>query len=299
MTPKKMMRFASCMFSLLLVFVMFFNILPGSVFATEYVGEEHLEITGTYVGRFELTTNKSELFNLKNIIPGDSWTGKIFVKNSGEENMEFALLDIVSDLEDTVLFDSLYLKITSNNTVLYSGEYGGFPSRSEDGIPPQMMAYQVIKPGNTFEMDVFVKLPEAVGNEAMGKEMDSTWIFESRYMSPYGPTYHDYDVHYVDKNGKHLLPSKIGNAALGMTVIEQAAKIEGYTPDAEEKRLVIEGDGQEIIFVYTNGNAPAQTGVDTLTASTTSAVIWVAILTIILAAMIMLRIKIEKRKMNK
>ena len=298
MTTQKIMRFGSRIFSLLLVFVLLLGVLPSFAHATEYVGEEHLEITGTYTGRFELSSDKSQIFNLKNIIPGDSWSGKIVVKNSGEENMEFALLSIVSDIEDTALFDALTLKMTHNNTVLYDGEYGGYPVSDNNTVPP-MTAYTVIAPGKSIELNVIVKLPEAAGNEVMGKEMHSTWVFEARYMSPYGPTYHDYDVHYVNKEGKHLLPSKVGNAALGMTVIEEAPAIKGYTPDTLQKSVLIDGDGKEITFVYSGSDDPAQTGVDSLTASTNSAVLWIAILTVILVAIIMLRIKNEKRRLEK
>jgi len=298
MTALTRARFGKRILALLLLCILMISILPNYAHATTYVGEEHIELDGTFTGRFDLSSNKSELFNLKDIVPGDKWSGKIVVKNSGEENMEFALLSIVSNLEDNSLFDELTLTLSSSESVLYSGKYGGSNTFVEGDASSQITGYYVVNPGKTFVMDVTVALPESAGNEVMGKEMHSTWTFEARYMSPYGPTYHNYEVHYVDEDGKVLLPDKTGKAPFAYTVVEKAPSIWGYRPDAEKKSIVI-GDGEnEITFVYSVDDKPAQTGMDLLTATTTSTVIWIIGLLAVMILIISLRIKAEKRRLK-
>lgn len=298
MTSLNRASFGKRILAFLLLCILMINVLPSYAHATTYVGEEHIELDGTFTGRFDLSSNKSELFNLKEIVPGDKWSGKILVKNSGEENMEFSLLSIVSNLEDTSLFDALTLTITSGESLLYSGKYGGSTAFVENDLSSQITGYYVVMPGQTFVLDVTVNLPETIGNEVMGKEMHSTWTFEARYMSPYGPTYHDYVVHYVDEDGKNLLPDKKGNAPFAYTVVEKAPSIWGYRPDAQKKSIVIGDDKNEITFVYSVDDRPAQTGIDLLTATTNSTVIWFVGLSVALVIIIALRIKAEKRRLN-
>ena len=135
--------------------------------------EAEIELTGKFNGRFTLDSSELYLFRLKNAAPGDSWEGKIHVKNTGSRKMEIAILSIVSDLEDTKLFDALQLEISQGETEIYSGSYGGTKEPITKFLP--------INGRETLTFDVKVTFPKECGNEFMGTKMDSTWTFEGRY----------------------------------------------------------------------------------------------------------------------
>ena len=127
------------------------------------VYEGEIELTGKYNGRFSLDSSDVYLFKLEDMTPGDSWVGKIHVKNTGSRKMEIAILSIVSDLEDTKLFDALQLEISQGETEIYSGSYGGTKEPITKFLP--------INGRETLTFDV----------KFMGTKMDSTWTFEGRY----------------------------------------------------------------------------------------------------------------------
>lgn len=137
------------------------------------VYEGEIELTGEYNGKFTLDSSDVYLFKLENMTPGDSWEGKIHVKNTGYRKMEIAILSIVSDLEDTKLFDALQLEISQGETEIYSGSYGGTKEPITKFLP--------INGRETLTFDVKVTFPKECGNEFMGTKMDSTWTFEGRY----------------------------------------------------------------------------------------------------------------------
>ena len=137
------------------------------------VYEGEIALTGEYNGKFTLDSSDVYLFKLENMTPGDSWEGKIHVKNTGYRKMEIAILSIVSDLEDTKLFDALQLEISQGETEIYSGSYGGTKEPITKFLP--------INGRETLTFDVKVTFPKECGNEFMGTKMDSTWTFEGRY----------------------------------------------------------------------------------------------------------------------
>ena len=137
------------------------------------VYEGEIELTGKYNGRFSLDSSDVYLFKLEDMTPGDSWEGKIHVKNTGSRKMEIAILSIVSDLEDTKLFDALQLEISQGETEIYSGSYGGTKEPITKFLP--------IEGQKTLTFDVKVTFPKECGNEFMDTKMDSTWTFEGRY----------------------------------------------------------------------------------------------------------------------
>lgn len=155
------------------VLLLFCTVPLGASADSDTVYEGTVELTGKYNGTFQLTPDDLDLFHLKNILPGDSWEGKIHIKNKAKDTMEVSILSIVSNLRDKDLYDALELEIRVGDKLLYEGSYG-------DTSNPITKFYK-IKPGKTVTFDVLVWLPKGVGNEMMGEEMDSTWTFEARY----------------------------------------------------------------------------------------------------------------------
>lgn len=161
--------------ALLLVLFLLLTVFPVFAFATgtENSFEEELVLTGSFEGTFDLSGNKSKLFHLQNIVPGDSWTGEIVIKNKAPEAMTVRLLSIVSNLEDMILYNALDLKILDGDEVIYDGSYN-------TNISPISKTYELAS-GESMTLDVTVSLPVTIGNEIMDKEMDSTWTFEAFY----------------------------------------------------------------------------------------------------------------------
>lgn len=151
-----------------------FSLFPPHSFAEEKtVSEWTLSLYGNYDGKFDLSSSDVSLFSLENVVPGDSFHGKIHVKNNTEEKMDISIFTITSNLEDRTLYNALDLKITEGEDLVYEGAYG-------DAKAP-ISKYNSIAPGEKLTYDVTISLPGTVGNEAIGKEMDSTWTFEARY----------------------------------------------------------------------------------------------------------------------
>ena len=169
---QKKARFMRAVPVLILAVLLLFALMPVA-YADGRKTEAEIELTGKFNGRFTLDSSELYLFRLKNAAPGDSWEGKIHVKNTGSRKMEIAILSIVSDLKDTKLFDALQLEISQGETEIYSGSYGGTKEPITKFLP--------IEGRKTLTFDVKVTFPKECGNEFMGTKMDSTWTFEGRY----------------------------------------------------------------------------------------------------------------------
>lgn len=238
--------------------------------------DEYIELDGTFTGRFELSSNKMHLFQLKDIVPGDQWSGTIHVKNSCYDKMEFSIVSVISNLEDVLLFDALVTEIRVDDEVIYNGTYGYQDDKTF------MTAFYPIEPGKSLDFDITVTLPPTVGNEMMGKTMESTWTFEARYYyNPPPVKEYDYVVRYVDKEGNALIDSKTGQALLDETVTETAPSIAGYIPDEDTKSIVIRDGDNEIVFVYDQVPVPPtpksddipKTGYDSIKSNP---IVWIA-----------------------
>lgn len=60
-----------------------------------------------------------------------------------------------------------------------------------------------------------------------------------------------YTVKYVDENGKELADAKVVTGqTMASEVTEKAIEIKGYTVDKAEKTIVLEAEGNEIVFTY-------------------------------------------------
>ena len=175
---QKMRRLARAVPAWILVVLLIISLMPvahatESEQAKTQVYEGEIELTGAYNGKFSLDSSDMYLFKLENMAPGDSWEGKIHVKNSASDKMEVSILSIVSNLEDTKLFDALDLKISLEDKEIYSGSYG----KTEEPVS----AFYEIPAGKDITFDVVVTFPIECGNEYQGTKMDSTWTFEGRY----------------------------------------------------------------------------------------------------------------------
>jgi len=160
--------------ALLAVLVLFLALWPIQASAAEPTYTGSIELTGKYTGTFTLESSAMDLFKLENIVPGDTWEGKVEVKNTGSRNMEIAILSIVNDLQDNdLLYDKLHLQIHLGNEEIYSGSYGATEANISKFYP--------VRPNETIAFDILVTFPEDAGNEYQGQKMDSTWTFEARY----------------------------------------------------------------------------------------------------------------------
>lgn len=163
--------------ALLVLLLLLFSVLPQSVWATEQqVPEDTIELTGTLSGTFELNSSDMELFALKRMVPGDSWSGKINVVNKTGTDMEISLISIASNLEDLTLFNALDLTILVEGEPVYEGSYGA----TADPITPKM----TVSKDKPLTFDITVSLPATAGNEIRAKQMDSTWVFEANCEEP-------------------------------------------------------------------------------------------------------------------
>ena len=158
--------------------------------------------------------------------------------------MEVALLSIVSVLDDLDMYNALTLDISVGQEQIYSGSYGTTPTP----ITP----FYVVPAGTAMVLDVTVGLPATVGNEMMGKKMDSNWTFEARYLGDGpGPALYPYTVEYIDADtGTLLAESKHAYAPYGTEVTEDALEFAGYTPDAPQKTITIKAKDNLIVFYY-------------------------------------------------
>ncbi len=178
----KARRLARAVPAWILVVLLILSLIPvahAEETAQKQVYEGEIELTGAFNGKFSLDSSDLYLFKLENMAPGDSWEGKIHVKNSACAKMEIALLSIVSNLEDTKLFDALDLEISLGDTKVYSGSYG----KTEEPIS----TFYTIPPGEDLTFNVKVTFPKECGNEYQNTKMDSTWTFEGRYYGGRGP----------------------------------------------------------------------------------------------------------------
>jgi len=239
--------------SLLLLFMLILSTVLSTqaLAAGNRVFEGSIELTGDFERRrFNLSTSDDDLFHLTNIVPGDTWQGKVHVKNNCNRIMEVSIISIVNDLRyDSYLFRKLDLDISIGDEVIYSGSYG----RTDEPISD----WYAISPGKQITFDITVKLPEKTGNAAQGRKMESTWTFEARVMEPSNcDTDLPYYVYYLDELGNPLLDTKVGSGDYKQLITEYAAYIPGYTPDAQQKSIILTRTNNEIFFIYTKTTVP-------------------------------------------
>lgn len=102
------------------------------------------------------------------------------------------------------------------------------------------------------------------------KTVELTVTGKATYVAQYAKIIEEasYRVRYLDTYGNDLATQKVVAASKGGTVVEYAAPIDGYIPDAEGKTTTIAAEGTEITFVYTLADDPVfetQPGIVTVT----------------------------------
>lgn len=156
---------------LLGILLLLFSVFPHSAWATEYTREDVIELTGTFSGTFELNSSDMELFSLTGMVPGDSWSGQLKVLNKTGTDMDVSLISIISNLEDTALFEALDLQLIVDGELVYAGSYGNTASP----VTPKIS----VPKNEPVVFQINVSLPTTAGNDLQAKEMNSTWIFEA------------------------------------------------------------------------------------------------------------------------
>ena len=157
--------------TMLLLTALFFTsiIMPQLASAADFEGTVKLQGEES----FSLTASEMQLFDFKNIAPGDVRTGKLHIENTTGTEMECRIVSIMSYSKDKRLFDAMHLRITDRNgTTLYDGPYGG------NGSEP--LAAISVKPKKVRTLSAEVSFPSGFGNEYQAAEMDSIWTFEAR-----------------------------------------------------------------------------------------------------------------------
>lgn len=156
---------------LLGILLLLFSVFPLSAQAAEYNREDVIELTGTFSGTFELNSSDMELFSLTGMVPGDSWSGQLKVLNKTGTDMDISLISIISNLEDTALFEALDLQLIVDGELVYAGSYGNTASP----VTPKIS----VPKNDPVVFQINVTLPTSAGNDLQAKEMNSTWIFEA------------------------------------------------------------------------------------------------------------------------
>lgn len=219
-----------------------------------------------------------DLFDLDGIAcPGGSWKKTVRVKNLASEPADVCIISCTTEDMDTTLFDALHTTVVVKGEEAYNGSYGA----GSDSSP--MAKGFTVNSGSSLDFEITVSLPSTCGNEIQGKEMNSVFQFGVSAPQPQTPGQNPgqnpgeigggggsividddddvrYTVFYKDTNGNELHEKKMGWAEVGEKVTEKAVIIEGYTPDAPEKSIILKGNvkDNEISFVYTSTELPEQ-----------------------------------------
>ncbi len=167
-----MVRIHKRIFALFIVLSFAFCAIPA--FATDYTAAAPLTYTISREGNFRFSATDTQIFNLSNVLPGDTWTGTIRVTNNTLKAAGFAVRSCTNTGSDSTLYNLMQMEIRNGATVIYSGSYGFFDSSA------YMTDYQNVNAGATISLTVVVSMPATAGNEIIGKSMSSSWQFEAR-----------------------------------------------------------------------------------------------------------------------
>lgn len=130
---------------------------------------EVIELSGEPEG---LIITQKNLFDIKNMNPGDKENSKITIKNTANNKIKLYLtikktssVDLEGDL-----FEKLQITVNYKNGQLFSGNIGGF-------TPSNLYLGEFAK-GDSKEIDINAYLPGAeTDNRYQGKDIKMQWIF--------------------------------------------------------------------------------------------------------------------------
>lgn len=112
------------------------------------------------------------LFAVEAIVPGDSVESTVTVKNETGTDISVELLrvDDKTDQSKTIA-PYMLTEIVQDDKTLYSGRL------EKNDIGPKTSAVMINK-DETKTFHVKVSMPDTIGNEAQGKELDTEWVFQ-------------------------------------------------------------------------------------------------------------------------
>lgn len=104
--------------------------------------------------------------NWPSLMPGDTKTGTLVLKNSGKKTVEIFFENELKDKNP--ILDKVNLKITMGDKVIYNGPISGLIKKTSLGK---------LKIGESEELKYEVSLPAELGNEYTLQDIEATWIF--------------------------------------------------------------------------------------------------------------------------
>ena len=151
-------------------------------YATEYKGQGAV-LTAGYDGKKLSLTASGELFAESDILPGDAIVSLVTVKNSTGADIKVRLVkveDVLKNKDTQNLYDYMTVDIKQGTVQCYNGEMKDSKDLS--------VKLATVEKDKSIDYAVAVKLPETVGNEAQGAELDTNWVFEVQMREPNKPT---------------------------------------------------------------------------------------------------------------
>ena len=151
-------------------------------YATEYKGQGAV-LTAGYDGKKLSLTASGEIFTESEILPGDAIVSKVTVKNSTGADIKVRLVkveDVLKNKDTPNLYEYMTVDIKQGTVQCYNGEMKDSKDLS--------VKLATVEKDKSIDYAVAVKLPETVGNEAQGAELDTNWVFEVQMREPNKPT---------------------------------------------------------------------------------------------------------------
>lgn len=153
-------------------------------YATEYKGQGAV-LTAGYDGKKLSLTASGELFAVteSEILPGDAIVSKVTVKNSTGADIKVRLVkveDVLKNKDTPNLYEYMTVDIKQGTVQCFTGAMKDSKDLS--------VKLATVEKDKSIDYAVAVKLPETVGNEAQGAELDTNWVFEVQMREPNKPT---------------------------------------------------------------------------------------------------------------
>lgn len=151
-------------------------------YATEYKGQGAV-LTAGYDGKKLSLTASGELFAESDILPGDAIVSLVTVKNSTGADIKVRLVkveDVLKNKDTQNLYDYMTVDIKQGTVQCFAGAMKDSKDLS--------VKLATVEKDKSIDYAVAVKLPETVGNEAQGAELDTNWVFEVQMREPNKPT---------------------------------------------------------------------------------------------------------------
>ena len=105
-----------CISAIMLVILTLNLIMP--VFA-----DNEINITGIRTPGLALYSDNTDIFTVNNAMPGQKWTTRINISNTTSDILVLSLSEIKNKTPDSKLPPYMYLKISTDDEILYDGTY--------------------------------------------------------------------------------------------------------------------------------------------------------------------------------